>query len=359
MGPSPAAAEESPAGPGQGCGAGCCPGAAGVCCPGAVRPSYGDAEGTPAPWEAVGPGSWAGAAAGRDRSPSDARAPGAGTERARPRATASWMSPASRRASGTSWSVNSSARPPAYPWPTARTFQAPWRRYSSRATTADSASRPVSVKLATSSPSRPVTTTKGAATAPKRAGPCPADGRASSTLTRCTASGTASRSTASRWSAAACRETSSPGTVGVPGWATRSAPWTLPFSSPSVAPPRPVCRPRPGSPGGPGKRVVLPRVSSAVIAFPPVSLVRPCHSCVARTAAPAASARTVRDRHRTACSRGRSARASATGPAGWPASGPGRCGRWPGTDGGHGPALPRPVHLRHDLGGEGAPPASV
>ena len=38
-----------------------------------------------------------------------------------------------------------SASPPAYPWPTARTFQAPCLRYSSRATTADSASRPVMV----------------------------------------------------------------------------------------------------------------------------------------------------------------------------------------------------------------------
>ena len=54
----------------------------------------------------------------------------------------------------------------------------------------------------------------GAEAGPGRRRPA---GRASSTLTRCTASGRASRSTARRWSAAACRETSTRAAWGRPG----------------------------------------------------------------------------------------------------------------------------------------------
>lgn len=60
---------------------------------------------------------------------------------------------------GSPASVRSAPRPAAYPWPTARTFQAPWRRYSSRATTAVSDSSPVSVYPASSTPSGSATDT--------------------------------------------------------------------------------------------------------------------------------------------------------------------------------------------------------
>lgn len=124
--------------------------------------------------------------------------------------------------------------------------------------------------MAISVPSRPVTATKGAATAPNLTGPPTSMGRASSTVTRCTAAGTASRSTASRWSAAACLDTSSPGSWGEPGWAIHSMPCTVPRSSPSVAP---------ATTGVPadtrisrrvwGKVWFCPRTSSAVIALSP------------------------------------------------------------------------------------------
>ncbi len=139
-------------------------------------------------------------------------------------------------------------------------------------------------------PSSPVTATKGEATAPNRVGPPASSGSASSTVTRCTASGRAPRSTASRCSAAACLDTSSPGSCGDPGWAIHSTPCTVPRSSPSVAP---------ATTGAPaetrisrrvwGKVWFCPRTSSAVIALSPrrvtsarCGVVRDAVSCVVR-----------------------------------------------------------------------------
>lgn len=147
---------------------------------------------------------------------------------------------------------------------------------------------------------------EGVATVPNRLGPPAPVGRASSTLTRWTASGMASRSTARRWSAAACRETSRPGRVGVPGWATHSTPWILPCSSPSVAA---------ATIGVPAEIRIsrrdwesgwfCPRTSSAVM---PSS---PCVACRVVCGSPGGP----------------------TGAAGSPASGPGTSGRWPGCRG--------------------------
>ncbi|SCD29184.1 hypothetical protein GA0115244_100770 [Streptomyces sp. DvalAA-19] len=277
---------------------------------------------------AVGPDGTGGGACGPDvcrtRSASGVRGGGGATERARERATASWMVAASPAAPGRPWSVSIPASPVAYPCPTARTFQAPWRRYSSRALTAVSASRPVSVKVAISVPSSPVTAAKGAAVAPNLAGPPVPTGRASSTVTRCTVSGRASRSTARRWPAAACRETSRPGSRCAPGWATHSGPRTVPLPSARVAP---------ATTGEPaeirisrrvwGKVWFCPRTSSAVIALSPSTM---CGApgperCSSRRRVPPGAARAGPGLFRSG---------PPTGAEGWTASGPGTCGRWPG-----------------------------
>ncbi len=69
----------------------------------------------------------------RARSPlSSLRSPegrGGGTiERAAPWSTAASMAAASSAAPGSPWSCSIAASPPAYPWPTARTFHAPCLR---------------------------------------------------------------------------------------------------------------------------------------------------------------------------------------------------------------------------------------
>lgn len=97
---------------------------------GAGVPVAGSAEVTGAVW--------------RTRSASGTRCVGAATW-AGPGATVSKMDAATSAGRSRPWSPSSAASPPSYPWPMARTFQAPWRRYSSRAMTADSLSSPVIV----------------------------------------------------------------------------------------------------------------------------------------------------------------------------------------------------------------------
>lgn len=125
------------------------------------------------------------------------------------------------------------------------------------------------VKLASSAPSRSAIATKGAAVAPKWAGPPLPSGSASSTFTWCTASGTASRSMVNRGASVACGDTSTPGSVGAPGCAIHSS-RTVPRSSAQVV------QATTGWPADTrisrrawGKGWFCPRTSSAVIASVP------------------------------------------------------------------------------------------
>ncbi len=211
-------------------------------------------------------------------------------------------------------SVRSAASPSAYPWPTARTFQAPWRRYSSRDTTAVSASRPVSRYPASSAPSGSATARYGAGIAPKRAGP--PGGRTSTTRSCCTAGPTASRSTAKRCSPAAASGTASPGRAGAAGWASASGPVSRPSSSQAQTR---------ASTAVPAETLIstlrwdrgwfCPRTSSAVILQPSPVALQPCRSVLFCSGLALVRCRSL------------------TGAAGSPASGPGRSGRWPGCRG--------------------------
>lgn len=133
------------------------------------------------------------------------------------------------------------------------------------------------VKLAISVPSVEVTAANRAAVAPNLAGPPPPSGSASSMCTRCARSGRASRSTWKRSPAAACRDTSMPGSAGEPGWAIHSTPRTVPRLSPRVA------HARTGAAAVTrissrlwGKGWFCPRTSSAVIASVPSSVTLRC-----------------------------------------------------------------------------------
>ncbi len=70
-------------------------------------------------------------------------------------------------------SVAIPARPEAYPCPTARTFQDPWRRYNSTSTSAVSTVSPTGSKRASSAPRRSLTETCSAPTVAKVDGPEP------------------------------------------------------------------------------------------------------------------------------------------------------------------------------------------